>query len=142
MNRIRCAHCRRVFLPDPRVKNQRFCGKKPCQRARKTLWQRQKMASDPDYQANHTDSQRAWQKRNPDYWRAYRHRRPDYCQRNRLLQKHRDNNRRRLHGLAKMDALKPIWFVKPGTYYLIPEPGSSLAKMDALSQKFHVIPAA
>ena len=52
MNRTRrCAHCRRHFLPDPRVKAQRFCSNKVCQRARKAQWQQAKLATDPDYQA-------------------------------------------------------------------------------------------
>ena len=125
-----------------RVKDQRFCGRRQCQRARKALWQREKMANDPDYRANQRDAQRSWQRRHCDYWRRYRKRRADYCERNRLLQKHRDHKRRRLRELAKMDASGPISFVKPGTYYLVPEPGSSLAKMDALSKKFLLIPAA
>jgi hypothetical protein len=136
----RCAHCRRLFLSDPRVKDQHFCGRKACQRARKALWQRQKMANDPDYRANQRDCQTSWQKEHPDYWCKYRSRRRDYCERNRLLQKHRDSKKHRLHDLAKMDASGSFSFVKPGTYYLIPEVGQSLAKMDALSQKFHLIP--
>lgn len=136
--KIRCAHCRRLFRPDPRVKNQRFCGQKPCQRARKTLWQRQKMATDPDYKENQRACQREWQERHPLYWRTYRARRPEYCQRNRLLQKGRDRKR---GILAKMDALEPFSFVKPGTYYLMPEAAQGLAKMDALAQKVLVIPA-
>jgi hypothetical protein len=140
MNRpSRCGHCRRLFLPNPRVKTQRFCAARPCQRARKAQWQRAKMATDPDYQANQRDGQSAWQKNHPDYWRQYRSRRADYCERNRLLQQHRDH-KRRLKPLAKMDASAPVSFVKPGIYHLIPAVGDQLAKMDALSQKCHVIP--
>jgi len=53
-NLIRCANpsCRRLFLPNPRVKNQQYCKKKACQRLRKNLWQKHKMASDADYQDN------------------------------------------------------------------------------------------
>ena len=35
ISRIRCAHCRRLFEPNPRVKNQRYCEDEPCQRAGK-----------------------------------------------------------------------------------------------------------
>lgn len=47
---IRCANpcCQRLFVPNPRVKNQRYCNRKNCQRVRKRLWQREKMAGDPD----------------------------------------------------------------------------------------------
>jgi hypothetical protein len=137
----RCAHCRRIFTPERRVKEQRYCSRRGCQRARKALWQRQKMAQDPDYRANQRDCQKSWQRAHSDYWRRYRRRRPDYCERNRLLQRHRDQKKHHLQRLAKMDASEPISFVKPGTYYLIPEVGPGLAKMDALSQKFCVIPA-
>jgi hypothetical protein len=97
------------------------------------------MATDPDYQANQRDAPHAWQHRHPDYWRQYRLRRADYRERNRLLQTHRDQNRR-AKLLAKMDVSCPITFVKPGIYHLIPAVGEQLAKMDALSQKCHVIP--
>jgi hypothetical protein len=136
---IRCAHCRCCFLPDPRVKNQRFCSNKACQRARKTRWQRDKMTTDPDYQANQRDSQRHWQHQHPQYWRQYRQMRADYRARNRLLQQHRDHKRRR-QPLAKMDASGPVSFITPGIYHLIPAVGAHLAKMDVLSQKCHVIP--
>jgi len=140
MNRkSRCAHCRRRFVPNPRVKTQRFCSNTPCQQARKATWQRDKMATDPDYQANQRDAQHAWQNQHRGYWHHYRQRRPDYRERNRLLQTQRDQTRR-AKALAKMDASVPVSFVKPGIYHLIPATGEALAKMDAFSQKCHVIP--
>ncbi|MBW2139292.1 MAG: hypothetical protein JRH06_17325 [Deltaproteobacteria bacterium] len=116
MNRmIRCAHCGRRILSNPRLKEQRYCSQQACQRARKTRWQREKMATDLDYQLNQRDCRNDWNTRNPGYWRRYRSRHPDYVNRNRLLQRGRDRRRR---DLAKMD----------------------LAKMDALSQKVYLIP--
>lgn len=140
MNRkIRCAHCRCLFLPDPRVKTQRFCSNKTCQRARKTLWQRDKMATDPDYRANQRDSQSSWQRRHRDYWRQYRQRRADYAERNRLLQQHRDH-RPRVPQALKMDASPPVSVLQPGIYHLIPEVVPGLVKMDVLSHKCRLIP--
>lgn len=140
MNRkSRCTHCRRCFVPNPRVKTQRFCSNKPCQQARKANWQRNKMATDPDYQANQRDAGQAWQSRHRNYWRHYRQKRPDYCERNRLLQTHRDHIRRAKR-LAKMDASIPTSFLKPGTYHIIPATGERLAKMDALSMTCRLIP--
>ncbi len=104
---IRCAHCRRSFHSDPRVMNQRFCGAAACQRARKTLWQQQKMATDPDYKENQRACQKDWQKRHPHYWRTYRARHPQYCQRNRLLQRLRDR-KRSLKSLAKIDVVQAV----------------------------------
>jgi hypothetical protein len=135
----RCAYCRRRFVPNPRVKIQRFCSNTPCQRARKAKWQRDKMATDPDYQANQRDARQAWHTRHRDYWRQYRQRRSDYCERNRLLQTHRDQAHR-LKPLAKMDASGAVSFVKPGIYHLIPATGDHLAKMDALSMKCRLVP--
>jgi hypothetical protein len=138
--KIRCAHCGCLFFPNPRVKNQRYCSKKVCQNARKRLWQREKLANDPDYEANRKDSQKAWCGQNPNYWKTYRLGHPDYTRRNRELQKVRDIRRdsRRLD-LAKTDALKPFPVVKPGTYYLLPD-SKNLAKMDASAQKVCLIP--
>lgn len=140
MNRkSRCAHCQRRFVPNPRVKTQRFCSNKPCQKVRKAKWQRDKMATDPDYQANQRDAGRTWQSQHPEYWRHYRQEHPDYRQRNRLLQHHRDQTRR-AKPLAKMDASIPVSFVKPGIYHLIPATGEALAKMDALPMTYRLIP--
>jgi len=102
---IRCNHCGHSVRPNPRLREQRYCGDKRCQRVRKTLWQRQKMATDADYQANQRESQRRWLMRNRDYWRRYRSRHPGACERNCLLQRFRNRKRRLLKGIAKMDAL-------------------------------------
>jgi len=93
--KIRCANplCRRLFHPNPRAKNQRYCDKQDCQRARKARWQRHKMRDDPDYRDDHRDDQQVWMERNRDYWRGYRSQNPGYRTRNRLLQKHRNGGR-------------------------------------------------
>ena len=138
--KIRCANpdCRRVFLPDPRVQGQRYCRKKECQRVRKKQWQRQKFKHDPDYRDNQRDAQHCWLEQNRDYWRRYRDQHPGYVKRNRFLQRERDR-RRRLASLAKMDASKAIYHVKPDIYCLVPA-NSDLAKMDALSPQYYLIP--
>lgn len=135
----RCPHCRVHFVPNPRVKAQRFCSRKACQRARKTQWQRDKLASDPDYRANQRDCQRNWQRQHPHYWHQYRQKRANYRERNRVMQRQRDQ-KRRLEPLAKMDAFAPLSVIQPGIYHLIPEMGGNLAKMDASSPKYHIIP--
>ena len=137
---IRCANpcCRRHFLPNPRVKDQQYCNRKECQRVRRRLWQREKIASDPDYRANQGDCQKRWREQNPDYWRQYRMSHPLYVERNRLLQRKRDR-KRRLDSLAKMDALERVSPLESGAYYIIPD-GVNLAKMDALNRRFILIP--
>ena len=138
--KIRCANpaCRRLFLPNPHVKDHRYC-KKDCQRVRKRYWQRQKMTNDPDYRDNHREAQQCWMEQNRDYWRRYRSQHPEYVSRNRLLQKERDR-RRGQRNLAKMDPSEQVSFVKPGSYYLIPAK-SDLAKMDTSSHKYFLIPS-
>jgi hypothetical protein len=113
MNRtMRCAHCRCLFVPNPRATTQRFCANKACQRARKAQWQRAKMATDPDDRANQQDCQHRWQHEHPQYWRQYRQHRADSRERNRLLQQHRDYQRR-LRPLAKMDGFAPVTGIQP-----------------------------
>ncbi len=139
--KVRCANreCRRLFLPNPRVKNHRYCNKKDCQRVRRKFWQRQKMKEDPQYQADQRESQQCWIEQNRDYWRRYRNQHPEYGERNRLLQKERDQ-KRRSENLAKMDSLKRNYLVKPGRYYLNPDRPEDLAKMDSLKHKYLMIP--
>jgi len=138
--KIRCANgsCRRLFLPNPRVKNHRYCDKEDCQRVKRNRWQRQKMKDDPQYQKDQRESQQCWMEQNRDYWGRYRDQHPEYAERNRLLQKDRDQ-KRRSQNLAKMDSLNQESFVKAGSYYLIPGT-ADLAKMDSLSHKYLLIP--
>jgi len=138
IERKRCAHCRRLMRLNPRVKSQRYCGSRACQRARKTSWQREQMSRDRDYQANHKRAQADWAEGNPGYWALYRSSHPDYRERNRILQKERDA-RRRERNLAKMDALSGRKHIEPGTYYLFPPGLPDLAKMDAFGQKVVII---
>jgi hypothetical protein len=115
--KIRCANpaCRRLFLPNPHVKNHRYCNRRDCQSLRKRLWQRQKMKNDPDYRDNQRDAQQCWMEQNRDYWRRYRSQHPQYVKRNRLLQREQDR-RRRLRNLAKMDTSSHIYFLIPSSY--------------------------
>ena len=133
----RCAHCKRLYVPNPRARNQRYCGRDTCQRARKAKWQRDKLARDDDYRMGHEDAQQRWRKSHPDYWQQYREDHPEYRERNRRLQKQRDA-KRRAKRLAKMDASAQAKPVKSGTYYLIPL-CEDLAKMDASTQRITII---
>lgn len=133
--KIQCAapDCQRLFDPNPRVKNQRYCDAKDCQRARKRQWQKEKLAADPDYKANQRDCQREWHLHHPDYYKEYRQNHPTYCQRNTLLQTYRNTKAR---VIAKMDAFKPAPIKYPDVFYML----ASIAKMDALTKKFFLIP--
>ena len=82
----RCINCHQFFLRRPQNKEQSYCSLKRCQRARKTNWERKKLASDPDYQQNRKASQKAWQESHRDYWKVYREKHPVQAERNRKLQ--------------------------------------------------------
>jgi hypothetical protein len=137
--KIQCANprCRRLFPTDPRVKSQRYCSRSECQRLRKRRWQREKMETDRDYRLNQKESRQCWREQNRDYSRRYRANHPEYVQRNRLLQRGRDQRRR--DNLAKMDESRSLCPLTPGIYHLIPAKGG-LAKMDAISSKYFLIP--
>ena len=137
----RCANpaCRCFFIPNPRIKNQRYCKRKDCQRVRKRLWQRRKMKNDLDYTKNQRDSQKNWREHNPDYWKNYRSCHPEYVKVNRRLQKDRDKTRR-IQALAKMDALKNDLPVKARVYRMFSGEKMNLAKMDASWQRIYLIP--
>jgi hypothetical protein len=134
---IRCNHCQNLFDSNPRIKNQKYCGSRQCQRARKREWQRRKLATDPDYKSNQRDCQREWHRRHPRYYQLYRKRNAKIAERNRLLQRMRDSQRRPARFLAKMDASGPAPGLVLGQFYLLPV----LAKMDASAQKVFLIPA-
>jgi hypothetical protein len=136
MASIRCAHCGRVVPANPRIRNQTHCSRKECRRDKKRLWQKQKMASDPDYKANQRDCAKAWRDQNPGYWKEYRESHPRAVEENRLKQQERNRAR---PGIAKMDTLSPVSQVAPGTYYLVPEDHRLIAKMDTSVTKITLI---
>ena len=144
MSEVPCCHCGELFPSSPRHKNQRFCGKPECQRARKAAWQRHKIQTDPDYRFNQKLSQKEWAKNHPGYWKEYRKRHPDKAERNRILQAIR-NRRARSFPLnekmvspliAKMDASKPEALKILGQFWIVPV----IAKMDALKVNILKIP--
>lgn len=142
---IRCKHCKKYVPANFRIKNQEYCGKNECQRARKAERQKQKMANDSDYKDSQEESKKKWRLKNRDYSEKYRAKNPKYCKRNRKLQKKRDQRRREtiasMSGadcnFAEMDASAVINdVITIGSAVS----GSNLAKMDALSGLNTIIP--
>jgi hypothetical protein len=123
-----CACCGKVFIRSPRNKSQCYCSNPACQRKRKAVWQKNKMACDESYRLNHTASQQEWIRNNPGYWKKYRRRKPEKAQRNRALQIIRNRKKRNPSLIAKMDASGTRRFQPIGRFYLVP----MIAKMDAL----------
>ncbi len=99
MNARPCKHCNQGLQPRPQNPNQTYCSKPECQRARKQLWQKMKLKSDPDYQGNHRRSQKKWRSKNLEYWKQWRADHPEYVIHNRKLQMERNA---KLRNSAKM----------------------------------------
>jgi hypothetical protein len=81
MEEVSCCHRGGYFIPDPRQKHPRYCGKLGCPHARKAAWQRKKIRGDPDYLANQKRCWQDWCKVHPDYWKTYRQKHPDQAKR-------------------------------------------------------------
>lgn len=134
-----CIHCGKSFQPNPRVKNQRYCSQKSCQRARRARWQRLKMAEDPDYKENQQRCWKEWIKAHPGYYREYRSGNQEYVKRNRSLQLRRNARMRKdklSRLVAKMDSLDSLFYSRRGySFRLVPEGDKLIAKMDSLIVK-------
>ena len=138
MKTITCKHCKEVVEKNPRCPGQEYCGKTDCRKARRREWQRKKMKTDPDYRANQKRSQEIWQKEHKGYWKQYRKQNPDKAERNRILQKVRNqglspSDTRQLkmvlpEKIAKMDSLENRKLLLSGAFWLVPK----IAKMDSL----------
>jgi hypothetical protein len=146
MERI-CKSCNNPFQPHPKVPGQLFCRKIECQKERRRRWQQKKRATDKNYIDNQVEAQKAWLKRTPDYWKKYREKNSKYTKRNRMLQKERNNKRKKLlnmpgfvkSGIAKMDELNKKNGIISGYYRLIPVDNRQIAKMDELIVKIETI---
>jgi len=136
-----CRHCRELKPVNHRLKgHQQYCDAPACQRARKAAWQKSKIAADPLYRAQQIEALCDWRKKRPlhQYQKEYRDSHPEYVQRNRELQKNR--NQKRSSRLAclkivKMDAYQNPISEKPASYIMKPykvDASGKIVKMDAL----------
>jgi hypothetical protein len=144
MEERRCAACGEAFRPCPRVRDQQYCGKEDCRRARRRRWQRAKRQADADYADNQVRAQRAWARENSAYWQAYRSEHPEYAQADRERARKQQRNRRQQKAagastFAKMDSIGPFSSVPPGTYLLVPQGGEEFAKMDSIMVKLTLL---
>ena len=147
MEEIQCCHCGDFFFKSPRHKQQAYCIKPACRRARKAAWKRMKMREDPEYRLTQKASNKQWAKANPGYWKRYRKRNPEKADRNRILQSIRNRRRSRqgrmdpredLSLIAKVDTSIPKKIKVFGQFYMVPV----IAKVDALKVYIYEIPAA
>ncbi|MCG8687773.1 MAG: hypothetical protein MI892_23045 [Desulfobacterales bacterium] len=126
MEPILCPFCDTFFTP--RNKLQTVCTKPECQKARKALWQRNKLATDPEYEKGQRLANQKWLANNPDYWTRYRRKNPKKADKNRAMQRVRNQKTQpsKTIGIAKMDSGKSFNQGLLGTFWLIP----TIAKMD------------
>lgn len=123
-----CSACGCSFLPRPQAPRQSYCTRPECRRERRRIWQLAKRRSDPDYLVNQIQAQKAWAARNRDYWKRYRQEHPGYVERNRSLQRVR-NDLRKVPEVAKMDASGHAFAFDSGTYELHRIGPDSIANM-------------
>ena len=140
--RRRCKACGQPFTPYLCVPRQQYCSAVACQKTRRRLTQKRKMAEDPDYRYNQKRAQKQWRDSHGGYWRRYRADHPEYDQSNRERQRERNARRReRLRGtIAKMDELSRENSLISGMYRLVPF-GESVAKMHELTVEIITIKA-
>jgi len=145
MEEIQCCHCGDFFLKSPRHKQQSYCMKARCQRARKAAWKRKKMKDDPEYRLNQRASNKQWADANTGYWKNYRNRNPEKAERNRLLQVIRNRRRSKMRCAVAMDGPSLIAKVDSsslpkikvaGEFWMVPV----IAKVDALKVYIYQIP--
>lgn len=133
-----CINCGKILDTPLRNPNRTYCNSPACQKVRKRIWQKQKMASDPDYKANQRNAQKVWRDANPDYYKKYRKKNDAYTKKNRTKQADRNKNRRvplqnqAPNLIANMDASKSNYNMNTGVYQLIPIADGKIANMDAL----------
>ncbi len=101
-----CPGCDSFFIP--RNILQIFCSESDCQKARKALWQKQKLACDPEYKKDQKLANQKWLQNTPDYWTDYRQRKPEKADRNRSLQKVRNCKSQKNKGIPRHQMLSVL----------------------------------
>lgn len=142
----RCEHCGKKFIPLSNIPGQRYCSCRQCQNARRKKWRKQKLAIDQDYKGNQADAQRRWCEKNKGYWGRYRASHPEYVERNRQLQRVRNQRRKGVNEasdtstmIAKRYALSQEKTDISGYYKLVPAGPQMIAKSDVLLVKLDFI---
>ena len=125
-----CRHCGRRCRCNPRIKNQKYCSSKECQKARKRTWKKGQYKKNKSYKEKSQTAQKIWRQYQSDYRTAH----PEYVKRNRELQGERNKNRQREQAsmIVKTDAL----LLQPredGAYMLSKVKKSMIVNRNALS---------
>ncbi len=142
-----CAHCRQPFSRYRNRKNQDYCSKKECQRVRKAKWKREKIEKDAVFKTYNQQTNEDWHAKTPGYWKDYRKRNPEKTERNRILQRVRNQKRKKKAEkkiakmgtpkvIAKVDVLKSNTHQAFNEFWLVPV----IAKVDVLKAHILLIP--
>lgn len=121
--------------------DQRYCGERECQKARKNAWRREKYAQDSDYRANQRDSTNAWlseQGGSAAYYRRYRNRPKNSAIPRAVSGQSSPSTAPPLR--AKRDAELAKSALPSGVYTLVPVQPDGAAKRDALLVEIAVFP--
>ena len=104
-----CQCCGKLVPRNPRIKNQKYCSGKECQKTRMRIWKKRQYKKNIEYQKKSQSIQKVWRKKYPSYQyqRDYRKAHPDYVMRNRDQQRERNRKRQNNHStmIVKMHAL-------------------------------------
>lgn len=139
-----CQHCKEPFSRYKNRKNQNYCSKEECQRARKAKWKREKAKKDAAFKQYTRQVNRDWRAKSAGYYKAYRKRNPEKAERNRILQRVRNEKRKTKAQkemakvdaselIAKVDVLKANNHQAYNEFWLVPV----IAKVDVL--KAHIL---
>lgn len=141
--RFRCRCCHKICTA--KVKDQKYCSQKQCQRARRNAWYREKCSSDPDYRANQRAGNQAWLESKGGaaaYFREYRRRRKleatklvDTDQEEGFSNGSDTESESETKGLRKSAKLDVEFTKNPfksGRYFIIPEHAKIDAKLDPI----------
>jgi hypothetical protein len=96
---ITCINCGAVVPKNPRVKKQKYCSGKECQKAMRRSWKKKAYAKNRSYRRKHLNIQATWREQRPayEYQKEYRESHPEYVKRNRELQRKRNKKRQKDH---------------------------------------------
>ena len=105
-----CRHCGTTVQRNPRLKkSQKYCSAIFCQQARKNAWGRKEYRTNKIHRKKRLESQKVCYAKRPGhaYQAVYREKHPEYDQRNRELQRKRNNRRPKDGGsmIVNTDAL-------------------------------------
>jgi len=114
-----CCGCQQSFEPSKYRPDQSFCSQPDCQRQRRAEYHRCKIETDPVYAGVVNDSRKKWREAHPDYQKAYRLSHDAAVERNRQLQRQRDD-KRRVQSLVKNNlaldlkrSTAGVWLIGP-----------------------------